>query len=139
MKAAADAVQARANEARAAAVGENRTYRLAVSSNGTQVRVAPDDSAFDTIDASGATDIDGPTVVIDTLPKDVTATPVADPEEPAVTDDAGWVRVATFKSDGTARRDAVIEITEPGVAPLWVRVRGLTGATTIGPRPQGVK
>lgn len=138
VKAAADTIRARANEARAAAVGENRTYRFSLSSDGTRVRVAPDDTAFDTIDLTDALDADEPTIVEETLPKEVTAQPIADPEQPQVTDDAGWVRVATFKSDGTTQRDSVIEITEAGVAPLWVRIRSLTGATTVGPKPKQV-
>ena len=137
IKAAADTIKARANDARAAAVGENRTYRLGLSGDGTQIRVAPDDAAFDTMGLNGDSTVEGPTVIVDRFGKDVTATVIPDPEFPTITDDAGWIRVATFKSDGTARRDAAIQVNQPSVAPLRVNIRALTGATTIVSRTKG--
>lgn len=131
VKAAGDAIRARATEARGAAIGENRAYKLAISSDGLRIRVAPDDMGF----GFGADeDSDGPLVVEDDLPKGVIATPLFDAEAPVAADDAGWVRVATFNPDGTCRDDlAVIEVREQGVAAVWVRIRGLTGGATVGP------
>ncbi len=138
VKAAADTVRGRAMAARSAAISENRTYKLAVSSDGLRVRVAPDDTAFTTQAVSEDDDDAGPTVTEDNLPKGVSAKLVVLAGQQSVTDDAGWVRVATFNPDGTCRDDqAVIEVAEPGITPLWVRIRGLTGATAVGPKPKG--
>ncbi len=133
VKAAGDAIRARATEARGAAIGENRAYKLAVSTDGRRVRVAPDDMAFGS-QAQTDEDGDGPLVAEDDLPTGVTATPLFDAGQQAAADDGGWVRVATFNPDGTCRDDqAVIEVREQGVAAVWVRIRGLTGGATVGP------
>ena len=93
-------------------------YRLAISTDGARVRIAPDDQAFDTQAISPDDDVDGPVVAEDGAAEaGVTARPLFDAGRQGVTDDAGWVRVATFHTDGTCRDDlAVIEVREPGVA-----------------------
>ncbi len=137
VKAGADVVRARMAEARAAAIDEGRAYRVAVSQDGTQVRVAPDDLDSAT---QAPTDDDGkgPVIVEDTLPQTVTAVPIPDEGATPVVDAAGFVRVVTFLPDGTCREaSAVVEVREPGVHSMIVRVRGLTGATSVTAGPVG--
>ena len=77
-------------------------------------------------------------IVEDELPTPVTAVPVLGEGEQAVVDEAGWVRVVTFLPDGTCREaSAAVEVREPGVHSMLVRVRGLTGAATVTSVPAG--
>lgn len=137
VKAGADAVSARMAEARAAAIGEGRAYRFAVSEDGTRLRVAPDElefTGFEPLDPEGA----GPVVVEDELPTPVTVVPVPDEAAQMVVDEAGWIRVVTFLPDGTCREaTAAVEVKEPGVHSMLIRVRGLTGAATVTSVPAG--
>lgn len=138
VKAGADAVQARLSEARAAAIEQGRAYRVAVSEDGTRVRIAPDDLGFaaDPLDEEGTAA--GPVIVEDALPTPVTAVPVHDEGAQPVVDEAGWVRVVTFLPDGTCREaTAAVEVREPGVHSMLIRVRGLTGAATVTSVPAG--
>ena len=139
VKAAADTIRARANDARASAVGGNKTYRLALSANNSQLRIAPDDEAFDT---QATTDDDGdkPIVAVEEFPAGVTVRLIPTGAQAPVADGAGWVRAATFLPDGTCREDQVIlEVRELGVTPVWVRIRGLTGGTSVGPAPKNAR
>jgi hypothetical protein len=137
VKAGADAVCARLAEARAAAIEQGRAYRVAVSEDGTRLRVAPDElefAGFEPAEVEGA----GPVIVEDDLPTPVTAVPVLDEGAQVVVDEAGWIRVVTFLPDGTCREaTAAVEVKEPGVHSMLVRVRGLTGATTCTSVPAG--
>jgi prepilin-type N-terminal cleavage/methylation domain-containing protein len=137
VKAGADAVRARMSEARAAAIEQGRAYRVAVSQDGTKLRVAPDElefAGFEPLDGEGA----GPVIAEDELPTPVTAVPVLDEGAQAVVDEAGWIRVVTFLPDGTCREaSAAVEVKEPGVHSMLVRVRGLTGSATVTSVPAG--
>jgi prepilin-type N-terminal cleavage/methylation domain-containing protein len=137
VKAGADAVIARLAEARAAAIEQGRAYRVAVSEDGTRLRIAPDEldfAGFEPIDA----EVTGPVIVEDDLPTPVTAVPVLSEGEQAVVDEAGWIRVVTFLPDGTCREaSAAVEVREPGCHSMLVRVRGLTGAATCTSVPAG--
>jgi hypothetical protein len=55
------------------------------------------------------------------------------PEEPQPTADSdGWLRIVTYLPDGTCREEeAAIEVRDGGASPIVVRVRGLTGATSV--------
>jgi prepilin-type N-terminal cleavage/methylation domain-containing protein len=132
VKAGADAVRARMAEARAAAIEEGRAYRVAVSQDGTHIRVAPDDQDFANQATTTDDDNKGPLVAEDSLPQNVTAVPIPDEGAQPVVDQSGWVRVVTFLPDGTCREaSAVLEVREPGSHSLVLRVRGLTGATSV--------
>ncbi len=137
VKAGADAVRARMAEARAAAIEQGRAYRVAVSEDGTRVRVAPDElefAGFEPLDVEGA----GPVIVEDELPTPVTVAPVLDEAAQAVVDEAGWIRVVTFLPDGTCREaSAAVEVCEPGCHSMLIRVRGLTGSATVTSVPAG--
>ena len=140
VKAAADTIRARANDARAAAVGGNKTYRLALSSNNLQLRIAPDDAAFDTQATTDGDDAEKPVVAVEAFPPGVTVRQIPTGAQVPVADGSGWVRVATFLPDGTCREDQVVlEVRELGVTPYWVRIRGLTGGTSVGPAPKSAR
>lgn len=135
VKAGADLLRQRVADARAHAIGEARAYKLAVATDGTRVRVAPDDQSFAAMAATDA-DADGHYVVEDSLPPEVQFRPSAEPASTqgmqGMTDDAGWTRVATFLPDGTCREDdADIDVQEPSCYTLRVHIRGLTGAATV--------
>jgi Tfp pilus assembly protein FimT len=137
VKAGADIVRARMSEARAAAIEEGRAYRVAVSQDGTKVRVAPDELEFAGLGPT-ADDANGPLIVEDDFPTPVTAVPVIDEGTQTVVDDSGWVRVVTFLPDGTCREaTAAVEVKEPGVHSMLVRIRGLTGSATVTSVPAG--
>jgi hypothetical protein len=77
-------------------------------------------------------------IVEEEMPAPVTAVPVLDEGAQAVVDEAGWIRVVTFLPDGTCREaTAAVEVREPGVHSMLLRVRGLTGATTVTSVPAG--
>ena len=130
VKAATDTIMARIADARASAIERGLPYRLALSEDGLHLRIAPDDQAYANHTVTSDED-DNPLVAEADFPKDVTVQHLMDEESQAVTDQAGWVRVATFLPDGTCREDlAVIQVREPGVYPILIRIRGLTGAAT---------
>ncbi len=131
VKAAADDATGDIAQARAHALDEGRSYRLAVSQDGTKLRVAPDDPAA--LDATGD-DQPKPYVTVKDLPDRVTIVPTLTGSEQSTADSEGWVRLATFLQDGTCREDLVdFEIREEGVTPLVVEIRGLTGHVTVNP------
>ena len=130
VKAATDTIMARIADARASAIERGLPYRLALSGDGMHLRIAPDDQAYANHTVTSDED-DNPLVAEADFPKDVTVQHLMDEESQAVTDQAGWVRVATFLPDGTCREDlAVLQVREPGVYPSLIRIRGLTGAAT---------
>jgi prepilin-type N-terminal cleavage/methylation domain-containing protein len=128
-KAGADVVKARLSEARAAAIGQGRAYRVTLSPDGSQVQVSPEDPQQPTTSGNAAT----PVYVTEQMPTGVKATPMATPEEPQPTADSdGWLRIVTYLPDGTCREeDAAVEVREGNTKAIVVRIRGLTGATSI--------
>lgn len=129
-KAAADTVRGRLSDARAYAVEQGRAYRVAVSPDGARVRVTP----VDDVDPADPTVT--PYFAEDDLPDQVSAALASfDPDAGMLmTDPDGWVWVATFLPDGTCKEDGpAVRVSEPGVQPYIVRVRGMTGATDVGP------
>jgi prepilin-type N-terminal cleavage/methylation domain-containing protein len=136
-KAAADTLRGRIADARGAAIDDARPYRLAMSPDGLRLRVSPDDQAFMNMAATGDEDDAGPLIAESDLPDGVKIEMDADGAE-QVTDEAGWVRIATFLADGTCREDsATLTIREAGVKPIRIRIRGLTGtAATLEEVPQ---
>lgn len=133
---AADLLRSKVAAARGEAMEHGRPYRLALSEDGRRVRIAPDDQGFGT--AAQTTDDAVPLVAEDELPKGVTARGESGDGSGPTIDADGWVRAATFQPDGTCREDAVtIRITQPGVYPIVVRIRGLTGAATVEAQKTG--
>ena len=78
-----------------------------------------------------------PLISDNVLPKDVKARVISDDAGEATVDQNGWTRVATFEPLGTCRETVVeLELSQPGVYSLIVRIRGLTGNVQIFKRTQ---
>src|SRR5262245_7442259 len=133
VKAGADLVRGRIADAKAAAMKEGRAYRVAISEDGMRVRVSPDEVAFALAPATEDDEDDmGPLIVEDDMPTNVTVVPQLADGTQAVMDQSGWIRVLTCLPDGTCREDvAILEIREPGTHSMVIRVRGLTGASSV--------
>lgn len=132
VKAAADTVRGRMAEARMKAIEEGQPYRVAISPDGKRLRVAPDtfEAMGGVAQADGETA--GPFIREDDLPAEVSAELMMDEDSFTAQDTNGWRRIATFQPDGTCKEDSVsVLLQEIGVAPLIVRLRGLTGVTTV--------
>jgi hypothetical protein len=140
-KAGVDTIKGRIADARGSAVDQGRPYKLSISQDGLHVRVAPDEQAFVNMAATADDDeSSGPHIVESDMPKDVTLKILDQDATENTTDEAGWIRVATFLPDGTCREDsALLEVHELGVPAVNIRIRGLTGTatteTTTGARP----
>lgn len=131
IQAATDVLRGRIAEARGEAMEHGRPYRLAVSEDGTKVRIAPDEQNFG-VALTTTDDEVKPRIVEADLPKDVIAKCEPPDGSAPATDADGWIRIATFQPDGTCREDAVvIRLTQPNMYPVLIRIRGLTGATTV--------
>jgi Tfp pilus assembly protein FimT len=144
--AAVDMVRASWANARSKAVEQGRPYRFAVKPGEGKFRLAPeDDSSSDSSNNQDARPV-GP--IDDTLPTGVVfgqhSSAPADPNAtttPANNNSSqvgqvgadGWLTVAVFLPDGTARDDAEIQFEIKGVKPTAVHLRGLTGAVTVKP------
>jgi len=133
VKAGADLIRGRIADAKAAAMKDGRAYRVAISEDGTRVRVSPDEVAYALAPATEDDEDDmGPLVIEDDLPTNVTVVPQLSDGSQAVVDQSGWIRVLTCLPDGTCREDlAILEVREPGTHSMVVRVRGLTGASSV--------
>ena len=135
-QAAADAVRGHAALARSRAVEDGRAYQLLVWPDGTRLRVAPDESEQPEQPADGTAT---PALIRETaLPPTVTLVPISfGTDQQQTTDANGWIKLATFKPDGTCLEDGVqFELREPGAAALVVNVRGLTGSVTVNTQKQ---
>ena len=131
IKAAGDLMRARMAEARARAMDDGIAYRLALSQDGRRVRIAPDDQTQKAVppDEGESSDSQNSDNV---FPKGVTAHVVGDESGEATVDQYGWTRIATFEPLGTCRETVVeVELNQPGVYSLLVRMRGLTGNVQI--------
>jgi prepilin-type N-terminal cleavage/methylation domain-containing protein len=130
-KAAADAVRARLADARSKAMEDNKPYRVAVSSDGTRIRMAPEGQDFAQLPADTPPEL--LSQVSETRLEKVTVDVVSDEGDVAPTaDQGGWLTIATFLSDGTAREDNVIvAVRERDFPPIQIRVRGVTGSVRV--------
>lgn len=136
VKAGADIVRARMEEARGSAIGDARPYRFSVSADGKRVRVSPEGFEEGMIQPTNEGD-NPPFFVEDVLPKDVTVVSVSG-DQTATADGDPWVRVATFLPDGTCKEDhTILEVREAGVHPMVVTLRGLTGTVNVAPGKAG--
>lgn len=133
---AADAVKARLADARARAIETGQAYRVAVSSDGTRIRMGPDtanfsDQAADNppqfLSKSAENTLDTATVEVTTEEGNV----------PPAVDSGGWITVATFKPDGTCREDrALVLVKQVVFPPIPIQVRGIVGIARTLPAQQ---
>lgn len=122
-------------QARAKAIEDGRNYRLAITSDGRTIRIEPDVNSV-TGEAMPPDADDKPITRQDDLPKGVTIAILG--EETPAPDAAGLQKVATLLPDGTCREDSVfVQISEDGLKPLTLRIRGLTGSATVVTNPTG--
>lgn len=128
-KGAADRLRGRIADARTMAMKEGTAHRLAVSSDGTRVRLAPDTLDFGSVTAGEP----GPAAKAVEQPFERATVAVVAGGAEADTGD-GWVTVATFLADGTCREDNVtVEVREEPFPPIRLHIRGVTGAARVLP------
>ncbi|MDB5307513.1 MAG: hypothetical protein JWO38_1715 [Gemmataceae bacterium] len=134
-KAAADLVRARIADARGRAMEYGTAYRLAVSRDGTKLRIAPDVTEFGDLPAddppTGASKVSEDK--LDKASAGLGVDPEADPAADQSPDTgSGWVKIATFLPDGTCREDRVlIEVHETSFPPIRISLRGVTGGSRV--------
>lgn len=129
-KAAADAVRGRIADARGMAMEYGQPYRLAISSDGTKIRLAPDTPDFADVPTAGTPS--GAAVALETRLDHATAGLTADDEFGHATDGGGWVTVGTFLPDGTCREvGSMIEIHEGTYPPIRIQLRGVSASSRV--------
>jgi Tfp pilus assembly protein FimT len=137
-KNASDQVRARIADARGLAMQEAVPYQLAVSSDGTKMRVAPDTSDFGSTPCSDEST--GGAKAIETCFKNATVAVIEDSDFDDTADN--WVTIAVFLPNGTCRaalledgttRNALpmLEVRETGFPPVHIQIRGLTGTSSV--------
>ncbi len=127
---AADSIRAELSVARSRAMEEGRPYRVAVSKDKLRIRRAPDTAEFATAGAFGQPD--SAAQVVDYAFEGVTAEVIAEQAGTEVAESEGWVTIAIVQPDGTCRDDyATVVISEEGNGAMYVRVRGVTGASRV--------
>jgi prepilin-type N-terminal cleavage/methylation domain-containing protein len=134
-KAAAELVRARIADARAKAMERGQWYRVAVSSDGSRLRVAPDGTEFAALPADDPPAFNA-SVTEDRLDK-ATVHVLADGDAEVV-QEGDWITIATLKPDGTCKEDRVlVEVREGNQSPIYVRIRGITGTAAVVRTPPG--
>lgn len=130
LKAAADLLRARIADARSRALERGQWYRVATSNDGRRLRVAPDTTEFAAYAADDPPAFNA-SVTEDQLDKATLRVVSVDGGNEPVRD-GDWVTIATLKPDGTCKEDQVlVEVQEGNLAPLYVRIRGITGTAAI--------
>jgi prepilin-type N-terminal cleavage/methylation domain-containing protein len=132
-KAGADLVRARLADARAKAMEDARAYRVALTDDGTRIRVAPDGLDYATTPPDDPPSYQSK-VTEDPIDK-ASAHILVDSEDAVPERDAaGWSTVATFLPDGTCREaNVTVEVREKTFPPIRIQIRGVTGSTRLLP------
>jgi prepilin-type N-terminal cleavage/methylation domain-containing protein len=129
-RAAVDLVRTRIANARTRAMETGAPQRLAISTDGTRIRLAPDGPNFADLPAAEFSTSNAK-VNEDSLDK-ATAGLSVDEGTPAPNGDGNWQTIATFKPDGTCKEDnAIVEIRQDGYPPIRIQIRGVTGTSRI--------
>jgi prepilin-type N-terminal cleavage/methylation domain-containing protein len=136
-----DSVRAAWAHARGRAIEEGRPYRFAVEPNGGHYRVAPDHPEYWSGSAPSSDPRGSGLVLEKALPAGVVFAigdaPSAPPgEHSGKVDDTSaasgeWVPAVVFLPDGTARDDVCMTFQVHGVRPVALRLRGLTGVSSV--------
>jgi type II secretory pathway pseudopilin PulG len=132
--AAADSVRSQLAEAQARAMDEGRPWKFGVTANGSFYQLAPDDSSeWSNVTQEEVLKSD---VIRGQLPKEMVFALKTEDLFPKETGDPGptdgqWTTVAVYLPTGGTRDDGVIYFGKPGVAPMRVRVRSLTGSVLV--------
>jgi prepilin-type N-terminal cleavage/methylation domain-containing protein len=144
LQGSADKVRSSWAEARTRAMEEGRPYRFSVVYGKGNFRVAPDSADYWAGDVPAPPDPNNPPLVSsDSIPKPIrfrrADSPPDENDEDSVLppDSVGmnqWSTLAVFLPDGTARDDASVALAAGSRSrPLVVRLRGLTGSTSVRP------
>ncbi|MFO0825803.1 MAG: prepilin-type N-terminal cleavage/methylation domain-containing protein [Gemmataceae bacterium] len=128
-RAAADIVQTRLSEARAKAMERGIPFRVAINTDKTRIRVAPDSTDFSSSPADDPPSYDS--LVTEDKLDEATIELTQEEGDDRATDSAGWLTVVTMRGDGSCKeaRSAVIVVKQASFAPIQIQVRGLTGQT----------
>jgi prepilin-type N-terminal cleavage/methylation domain-containing protein len=131
-KAAADVVRGRIADARGMAMEYGEPYRLAISADGTRIRLAPDTPDFASLPAA---DHPGSAVTcLETRLDKATAGLVASDDDASGGGDGEWVTVGTFLPDGTCREvGSVVAIHEGNFPAIRIQLRGVSGSSRVLP------
>ena len=130
---AADAIRGQLAEARARAMDEGRAWRLAVAPSSRTYQLAPEDSP-DWTGTPSEEVIQKGSLIRGLIPKDtIFGTREEDifPNDKPGPGSSAWVTVAVFLPDGSARDDGFIYVGTPGIRPMRVSVRALTGTASV--------
>jgi len=129
---AGDAVRARVADTRAKALEDGRPWKLACITNTGWYQLAPEDSTdWGNSDQFADERMD---LMRDQLPTEIVFSMshegIMNSTE-AGSPGSGWETIVVFMPDGSARDDSVVYFGRPGVGPMRVRIRGLTGAVSL--------
>lgn len=134
-KAAADGIRARLADARAKAMEQGTWYRLAISTDGRRIRLAPDGPDFASLPADNPPSFES-RVVEDQFAEGVTAEVIDISDDQAQLDSGGWRTIATVGPEGICKEDgALVRVREKNFTPIEIRIRGVIGSARIL-RPQ---
>jgi prepilin-type N-terminal cleavage/methylation domain-containing protein len=140
LSAAADQIRARWADARTQAIEEGRPYRFGIIMDEGRFRIAPDTAQHwgGGGTAPELSESDTPELVLEeSLPNGVR---FAEGTGAEWTSEGGaWLTVVRFLPDGTASQDVEIKFESSGSRPLYLRLRGLTGAVTVRAQPAEVQ
>ncbi len=126
-KSAGDGIRARLADARAKAMEKGTWYRLAISTDKTRIRLAPDGPDFG---SSGTPDVPAfnASVSEDQFEEGVTAELKFDSDDMQPVTSGEWITIATVGPDGTCKEDAVTVVVKEGdYKPIEIRISGVTG------------
>lgn len=132
MTAGADMVRARLADARAKALDSGTPWKVAYLPNSGIFQLAAEDA--DAWSDSDQTPDETPEFMRGELPKDIILAVNRDDIAGAAgapQASGGWQTLAVFTGDGSARDDGTVYVGKPGLMPLRVRVRALTGTVSL--------
>lgn len=137
-RAAADILRTRLAEARAKAMERGTPFRVAINTDKSRIRVAPDTDDFSSVTADDPPSYNS-LATEDTL-DEATVELVAEQGDDRTPGNGGWITVATMRGDGSSKesRSTIVAVKQRDFAPIQIQVRGLTGqARTLSGHQNG--